>query len=135
MEEEATSGSEYTPTDSEEEEEEQQEGRQADPLELRHLANRRGVDTSAAYPDSEEEERQQEKDRRMNTVEESDWEWDSSTGGVTARRSVTRAPPGIAARTRSRTQARSLLGWNRLEHGMATSIDDRNGQADHGDWF
>ena len=100
--EEATSGSEYIPAESEEEEE-QQEGRLAEPLELRHLANRRGVDTSAeVYPDSEEEERQQEEDRRMNTVEEPDWEWDNGTGGVTARRSVTRAPPGIAARTRSR---------------------------------
>ena len=63
-----------------------------------------------------EEERQHEVDRRMNMVQEPDWEWDSGTGGVTARRSVTRAPPGIASRTRSKTQARSLLGWNRVEH-------------------
>ena len=42
--EEATSGSEYALTDSEEEE--QQEGRQAEPLQVRHLANRMGVDTS-----------------------------------------------------------------------------------------
>ena len=48
----------------------------------------------------------------MNTVEEPDWEWDSGTG---AMRPITRGPPGIASRTWSRTQARSLLGWNRLE--------------------
>ena len=78
----------------------------------------------------------------MNTVEEPDWEWDSGTGGVTARRLVTRAPPGIAcnvvyreninilgiaARTRSRTQARSWLGWNRLEH-MTGPRNARDGQ-------
>ena len=86
--EEATSGSEDTPTESEEEEE-QQEGRLAEPLELRHLTNRMGVDTSRGISG---QRRGRAATRRMSTVEEPDWEWDSGTGGVTARRSVTRAP-------------------------------------------